>query len=342
MWFGTDRNGNPRIAYAFSGDRPMFAAKETGGWTREEIVGASPISPGDVNKVCLDIDSEGNPHIAYKEASSGHLVYGVRRENHWSFRTVPTKLGRLEPGTVTGYDFRLRFQRDTPELHDTPHFVYHDVSTGQLGYTRRMSDGSFKLTVAARANSSVVRTGHFRQSRSLRHLDRSTSRSPKNLSRRSVEPDAYQSLDQPDHRPFEGRMGEAEPLEEGTFNVVRPTSITSEPRAYCIAYADSTHRTLNALYVEAHVPQVIRQQVAATVGPVAPIGRPESGGSEAYGDDNKLKLASLDRLNQWVVEIIDPEGGIQPCLAYEKISLKGHLAYATQDALKYASWTERT
>jgi hypothetical protein len=62
----------------------------------------------------------------------------------------------------------------------------------------------------------------------------------------------------------------------------------------------------------------------------------------AYGEDNKLKLASQNLFGgQWVVEVVDPDGGVMPSLAYDKLALNGHIAYSVQHTLKYASWTEQ-
>jgi hypothetical protein len=130
------------------------------------------------------------------------------------------------------------------ELHDTPHFVYHDLSTGQLGYTRRV-DGVFKLVVAAKADGDISNTGlcssiAFTEtfgSFHIAYIEEFPSDDPARSSRTKVW--INQIID-----PFEGKLGIADILEEGHFNVVRPTSITSEPWLYCLTYADSTNDTL--------------------------------------------------------------------------------------------------
>jgi hypothetical protein len=153
-----DTDGNPRIAYSGTAGKLMFASRNSGTWTREEVFGAGVIGRSDTNRVCLQLDSTGNPHVAFQDIDSGHLIHGVRRDGNWTFTHVPTQLQRLEPGGVAGYDFKLHFRRDTPELRDTPHFVFHDLSTGQLGYTRKVTE-KFQLVVAAAADGVTSNNG---------------------------------------------------------------------------------------------------------------------------------------------------------------------------------------
>ncbi|WJE50468.1 hypothetical protein QRE66_13795 [Bacillus cereus] len=60
----------------------------------------------------------------------------------------------------------------------------------------------------------------------------------------------------------------------------------------------------------------------------------------AYGDENQLKLASRNQSGMWIVEVIDPEGGGMPSLAYDALG-NTHIVYTVGNALKYAKGTSR-
>jgi hypothetical protein len=335
-----DSRGNPRIAYAGAGGKLKVASRDSGSWSQEELFGGGFILPSVSDRVRLDIDSGGNPHIAYKERTSTQLFYGFKADNHWSFMPVPTRLERRDPGGITEFDFRLYFRRDTPELADTPHFVYHDPSTGQLGYTRRVG-GSFKQVVAGAANTDISRNGLFPS------IDFQFDSGSFLISFVEDFGDVESSLPSRTRvwlkqiiDPFAGTLGDAELLQEGNFNVVRPTSITAELSRTCVAFGDTTNQTLNVCFREGIAPG--RAVVAPTVFPVVPSAAQTSRGQFriAFVDENGLKLASRI-LNEWIVEVVDPEGGELPSLAYEKIPLNGHLAYTVRGTLKYAHWTEQ-
>jgi hypothetical protein len=293
--------------------------------------------------VCLDIDSRGNPHIAYNDLGTGHLIYGSKRNGQWTFMPVPTKLGRLEPGGVVGYDFKLHFRNDTPELHDTPHFIFHDASTGQLGYTRRVG-GTFKVVTAAASDGITSRIGLH----SSIAFDRDAG-----AFRLAYIEDFGNSDDSPSLPslcriwtrmivdPFEGIPGDPVLLDQGHFDVVRPTSIASNSLRYCLAFPDATNRTLVASFSEPGISGQVREVVAETHFPVVPSVTYNSHGQAriAYADDNGLLLISRMG-NQWVNDVVDPDGAELPSIACHTISPDGHVAYQSAQSLKYAKWTE--
>ena len=63
-----------------------MARKNGGTWTHENALSAFAALD---TSPCLAIDSQGNPHIAYKNISSGELVHGFKRGGQWSSTTVP-------------------------------------------------------------------------------------------------------------------------------------------------------------------------------------------------------------------------------------------------------------
>lgn len=336
-----DTGGNPRIAYAGSGGQLKLASRDSGTWTREELFGAGPIGRSDTNRVCLQIDSGGNPHVAFQDIESGHLIHGVKREGNWTFTHVPTQLERLEPGGVAGYDFRLHFRRDTPELHDTPHFVFHDLTTGQLGYTRKVGE-EFKLVVAGPADGVSSNNGLLPSMAFDVHSGEFLVAYVEELAESEPDP-TLPPLTKVSMKaivdPFEGTLGERVLLAQGRFSVVRSTAIASDI-AWCVAYGDFNGHALNASFLDASLPEPDKEIVAATVFPVVPSAAKAPGKDFriAYGDDNKLKLASRDQFGAWTIEVVDSEGGDMPSFNYDR-SGNAHIAYAVGRTLKYASGT---
>lgn len=339
-----DSQGNPWIAYAAIGGKLMLASRNSGTWTREELFGAGRIGESDSNRVCLEIDSEGNPHIAFRDLNSGNLLYGVKRNNSWTYTPVPTRLLLLDPGSVAHYAFRLHLTHIHSEHQNTPHFVYHDLSTNQLGYTRIVG-GQFKLITAASADGINFKSGLYTS------MDFEPSSGTVLIAyiRESV------TLDDDDDmppftkvclrrivRPFAGTLGEEKILDEGQFRVVRPTSVASNDGSPqpCVTYEIITDQKLYA--VDPGVEQISKKVIATTVFPVVPSAAVASRGEYrvAFGDDNKLKLATQNRFNQWFVEVADPDGGDMPSLAYDKSGRNGHIAYSVRRTLKYAKWVE--
>src|SRR5438874_7247234 len=116
-----DKNGIPHIAYVDSFGRVRLAHRNSGAWTTESVP-SGIVDPSDEDRVCLEIDSHGNPQIAFLDGTNHFLIYGVKMNNNWTFTTVPTHF--RDPRSVLNFSFKLHPGRVTPELRDTPHFAY--------------------------------------------------------------------------------------------------------------------------------------------------------------------------------------------------------------------------
>lgn len=329
-----DKNGNPHIAYVDVGGKLILASKDSNGtWIKEELLGAGLVGGSEENRVCLEIDSQGNPHIAYRELSSGNLYYGFKRDNRWEFTPVPTSIHFYDPRGVSGYAFKLHSGRFTPELRDTPHFVFHDLTSNSLGYTRKIG-GQFKLVKVAEGNAWSAGLNPSMTFDDLsgtfliaytEELDYGPEIEPLTRVRVTRIQD-----------PLEGTIGFKSLLEQDRFRVVRPTSITSDTE-WCAAYADFTNNTLKAWVFDLSLPEPHKEIVSTTVYPVVPsvAKAPGKGYRIAFGDSNRLKLASRNQFGEWNVELVDPNGGGMPSLAYDNLG-NAHIAYMVGNTLKYA------
>ncbi|PEY40948.1 hypothetical protein CN354_07935 [Bacillus cereus] len=337
-----DKNNNPHVAYAGGSGKLMLASRtaETGKWTREELSGGGLIGASDSDRVCLEIDSEGNPHVAYRELNSGNLFYGVKRNNSWSFTPVPTSRFN-DPRGVSGYSFKLHSGRMRPELRDTPHFAYNDLTSSALGYTRKVQGQFKRIKVAEQSLFDVGRytsmaldelSGTFL----IAYIEELEQGEPDPAVPPQTRVRMTRIID-----PFEGTVGHTSLIDNGQFQVARPTSIASDG-GWCVTYADLTTNTLKASFFDFSLPESHKETVATTVFPVVPFLAKMPGGDYriAYGDENKLKLASRNQFGMWIVEVVDPEGGGMPSLAYDTLG-NAHIVYTVGNALKYAKGTSR-
>ncbi|CCF17014.1 hypothetical protein BLGI_4995 [Brevibacillus laterosporus GI-9] len=321
-----NKNSNPYIAYAGINRQLMLANKVAGSWIREEVFSAGLVSGID-DRICLEIDSEGNPHIAYLNNDS-LLTYGVKRDNHWEFTPIPTsRFG--DPRGVSGYDFRLHSGRDTP------YFAFHDLTTRSLGFTRKVAGQFKRMLVVPESNlwsigqsPSMVFDG-VSETCLIAYINELDEGRPEPLT--SVQVTRIND-------PTEGIVGFTSLLDSGNFRVRRPTSITGGTE-WCVAYADLTNGKLKASVFDISMPAVHKEVVTDTVFPVVPSIAKEPGSRHGYriafGDENKLKLASRNRFGVWFVEVIDPDGGDMPSLAYDNLG-NAHIAYTVGKTLKYA------
>jgi hypothetical protein len=331
-----DKDNNPHITYTDVGRKLMLAGRNAAGtWIREEVFSAGLVGGSNEHRVCLEIDSEGNPHIAYLD-NNNLLTYGVKRNNQWTFTPVPTSRFN-DPRGVSGYAFRLHSGRLSPELRDTPYFAFHDLTSDALGFTRKVA-GQFKRIKVAEDNLFNVGlypsmafddlSGTFLVAY-IEELEQGDTIPPLTRVRMTRIND-----------PVEGTVGFTSLLENGQFRVVRSTSITSPDGGWCVAYADFTNNTLKASVFDFSLPEPHKEVVAATVFPVIPsVARaPGENYRIAYGDENKLKLASRNQFGVWIVEVVDPDGGGMPSLAYDNLS-NAHIAYTVGNTLKYSKGT---
>ena len=134
----------------------------------------------------------------------------------------------------------------------------------------------------------------------------------------------------------EGTLSVAQQLGEGFF--IRLTSIVGETGRQCIACYDGSDRTLKANIQESGVVahETVTKDIAATVPSAA---KHRGLYRIAFADDNKVKLASRDRLTHWTIEVVDAAGGAMPSLVYDNAD-NCHIGYVSGSTLKYATRKE--
>lgn len=327
-----DKTGNPRIAFAGGQGEIKLAQRNADVWSVEEVFSAGRISVTEDNRVWLQIDSTGNPQIAFIAQGSGHLVYGVKRGN-WTFTEIPTS--SLGLGAPIHLSFVLHPGRFTPELRDTPHFLFHDGSDTALGYAR-LFNGDFKTqsisseaTESGMFSSAVVDPG----SEEINVAYVANLADPATQMRHSIRirDPLVKTLSVDD-----GSLSVTEKLGVGVF--IRHTSIAGETGRNCVACFDAQTNALKAVVQESGftAQEIIAPNVAATV----PSAAKHLGFYRvAFADDNKTKLASRNRLGNWSVEIVDAAGGAMPSLGYD-LENNCHIGYVAGTALKYATRKE--
>jgi hypothetical protein len=96
MVFGSTRlifnpqNGYPCIGYYSRGiDKLKFAEYNGTSWS-VEMVEAFPYSGVNLGETAMDIDSSGQPHLAYYNTNSNALMYAVRESGVWNLQVVTT------------------------------------------------------------------------------------------------------------------------------------------------------------------------------------------------------------------------------------------------------------
>jgi hypothetical protein len=339
-----DKDGIPRIAYVDVSGRVRLASRASGAWTIEKILGTGIVDPSDEDRVCLEIDSLGNPQIAFLDGTNHLLIYGVKLHNDWTFTTVPTHF--RDARSVINFSFKLHPGRLTPELRDTPHFAYKDMSGPNLGYTRMFRGRLEATTVDDREaeNEAADDTGAFDDGLH-------TSLTFEVLS----EELRIAYFDQKNlHSGFPvQRLCLARILDVEANIISRTTAILSvldgdDILGTCsslattmgggihIAYVDLSNHILKAFVKDFDLPEPRKETVATGVTRTVPSAADKGGEFViAYGDDNKLKLASRDKFGEWSVEVVDPSGGAMPSLAFDKFG-NAHIAYTVGRALKYA------
>ena len=133
-----------------------------------------------------------------------------------------------------------------------------------------------------------------------------------------------------------GTLSVAQKLGVGVF--IRPTSIAGETGSQCVACFDAADGTLKATIQDSGVTahETVARNVAATVPSAA---KHRGLFRIAFADDNKVKLASRNRLATWTIETVDAAGGAMPSLAYDSVS-NCHIGYVAGGTLKYATRKE--
>src|SRR5882672_2952742 len=136
-----DKTGNPRIAYAQQNSGQLIVARRDAGiWTSENVPGGAV---GQGTRMCLAIDSQGNPQLAYRDdLSSGELIHAVKSAGQWTFTHIPTRLTvGGGPGGVGSVAFALHPGRLDTESRDVAYFVYVDLATDGVGFAHTGSLG---------------------------------------------------------------------------------------------------------------------------------------------------------------------------------------------------------
>jgi hypothetical protein len=341
-------DGAPWVAYSGAGRQPRVATREgADDWRIDELAAGGLV--GGPFRVCLDIDSEGDPHVAYRDTEA-ELIYGVRKGGSWTFEKVPTRIGLATPGGATDYGLRLHFRPDSPKLQNTPHLVFRDLLTGSIGYARKVQlagdpGPKFRLVEAAHAVSPIFEMGS-----SSMAFDEFAGA----FRIVYVEDHSGQNLDPPAlHRvwtkiildPLEGTLGEPSQLAQGNFNVIRETTVTANVPNFCTAYHNSTDKKLIAHYRVLGLVDAVTEELADVSNAVCPSAATTSMGKYrvAFDDVDGLKLARQVTDAQWTIDVIDPAATTTACpsLVYEKIALDAHLGYTVGGTLKYVTWTEQ-
>jgi hypothetical protein len=318
-----DGAGNPRIAFAGPRGEIKLAQRNDGRWSVEDVIAGGAISISEENRVWLQLDSAGNPQIAYVAQISSRLVHGVKGKTEWTFQNIPSST--LAPIHIS---FVIHPGPFTTELRDTPHFLFRDGSQNGLGYTR-LINGEFETV---KISPEATESGMFTSAVVDRNSEEINIAYVANLADpahqmmhfiRVMDPTAQVlSIDK-------GTLSVAPQLGKGRY--IRLTSIAGETGRNCIACYDATDRTLKAFVQESGV--VSHEKIVQNVGRNRGLYR------VAFADANKMKLASRDRFLNWTIETVDATGGAMPSLAYDKAN-NCHIGYVAGTTLKYATRNE--
>ena len=333
------KDDQPRVVYTTMTGELVMASRDTGTWIGEKP-GGPFVAAGTEDRVWLQIDSEGNPQVAYIEEGTRRLIHGVRGlDSSWSFTAVPTHLPPNEP-MVFSISFALHPGGQAPEFRDTPHILFEDQSTNGLGYARKIGEDWLVSQAASpteQGDIGLSRTGQstsltFNESQSL-HIAyvETLEGSPTTI----VHTRRVESIP-------EGTFHADREIERGLFFAGRTSILSLTPEKW-VVYCDVTKRVLKAgvFFNTEEVPLV--EVVAPLAGRTVPAlaQDPTLGGGLsrrlriAYADDGKINLARREPLEGWVVDVVDPDGGEMPSLAYDSRG-NAHMAYAAGPVLKYA------
>lgn len=129
-----DASGNPRISYYYSsiGDTTTgdlrYAEWDGQSWILQTVdgsgTGGEPANVGRYSS--LKIDSAGNPHISYYDATNGDLKYAYRMNGVWFIQTVD--------GIQSAAHDVGQFTSLALDSSSRPRISYYDVQNGDLKY----------------------------------------------------------------------------------------------------------------------------------------------------------------------------------------------------------------
>ncbi|WOX23716.1 hypothetical protein [Streptomyces solicathayae] len=326
------RTGVPHIVYTDSTGRIKYARKEAAGWVRETLPAGNDAG-GDDDRVCLALDSQGNPHIAYRDLGDDHLIYGVRN-GAWSFEEVPTQ-GGIHPRGARHISLGLHPDRFGSGLKDTPHLAYHDMFHTGLGYAAKVPDDD----------------GHVTWKGHVKEVDNPDSPHDAGLYT-SLVFDADETIS---IAYFDDRAGEFQRLKlavQGEFawekNVVGDGTGLGECASMApglvgrdaVGYYDVTNKCVTVWIRDRDEPPPRKEVVAADVPRGA---RPSTAATPTHAlrvayEHSGLRFAVRTANDTWEVQTVDTAPAAWPSLAYDG-SGTAHLAYVSGGALKYARGT---
>ncbi|MCW4005160.1 MAG: hypothetical protein NWF04_00970 [Candidatus Bathyarchaeota archaeon] len=144
-----DNQGVPHISYTshaglFSSGRELWHAVKAGSSWQIHVVDASGAVSWDND---IDLDSNGNPHIAYSNSTS-HLLYASYDGTTWTTQVVHSS--EKEQGMY------LSFALDQ---NDVPHICFIDPKNGTVNYASKAASNWFIETIQAidyRSNTRVI------------------------------------------------------------------------------------------------------------------------------------------------------------------------------------------
>ncbi len=328
-----DKEGNPHIAYAThlqpaTLPNVMYAHRNAGTWALERLPTGAIVEQSDENRVCLAIDSQGNPQVAYIDDSSNHLIWAVKRGDSWTFTHVPTRF-LIDPQNVDAISFQLELGGSDPAAQDTPHFAFHDAGQQALGHTT-IVDGKLQATVVEQIGIGVhaecFDTGLHpslawdpHASPMLAYFNINDTGDLMALRNATLLNGTWQiALLVPGGR----KMGASVPVAFG----IRAVAYFDVLNSALKVWADGEDRIV--------APGILNGRLLPSAA-VNVFQQPRV----AYEDESKLKLASRDKFGEWTVQIVDPAGGFMPSLAYDNLG-NAHIAYTAGNTLKYAKGTE--
>ncbi len=138
---GTDLalpGGNTTAQVAYS-DRssfpwpPVYTTRDTGGtWTPDTGLGGTASSTY-AAYIAMDLDSSGNPVLAFLDTHTGNVDFAEYDGTNWSMETALTST------TPTAYN-DYRYLDMALDSQDNPHLIYYDSDAGQLKYSYRYED----------------------------------------------------------------------------------------------------------------------------------------------------------------------------------------------------------
>ncbi len=130
-----DSSGNPYISYYdVTNGNLKYAYKDASGIWHTETVDTGGVGRGVGRYTSIALDSSGNPHISYHDASNGDLKYAYKTASgSWITETVDTG-GTANVGMYTSIAL---------DSSGNPHISYYDNTNGNLKYAYKTASGSW-------------------------------------------------------------------------------------------------------------------------------------------------------------------------------------------------------